>query len=82
MHNLAVTFEYGDLRAELIMDCITAGIQDQKSSTKLMINEELILDECIVIVRREEAHKQQVVMRGKMETTVNYVSTTKAKAKQ
>ena len=46
-----------------------------------MINETLILDECIMIRQEEEVHEQQGVMRGKMETVVNYVSSTKTKAR-
>ena len=45
---------------------------------KLKINEKLILDECIIMVRQEDVYKQQGVMRGKMQTAVNHVSSTTA----
>ena len=54
VHKLAETCEYGDLQEQLIIDRIIVGIWDQRLSTKLMINEKLTLDECIIMVRQEE----------------------------
>jgi hypothetical protein len=75
VHKLAETCEYGDLRDELIMDRIIVGIRDQRLSTRLMLNEKLTLDECIVMVRQEEdVHKQQEQMRtSTQQETVNHV---------
>ena len=50
VHKLAETCEYGDLREELICDRIIAGIRDQKLATKLMLDDKLTLDKCILQV--------------------------------
>ena len=54
VHKLAETFEYGDLREELICDRLIAGIKDQKFAIKLMFDDKLILDKCILQLRQEE----------------------------
>ena len=65
LYQLAETCEYGDLREELICDRILAGIRDQKLATKLMLDDKLTLDKCILQVRQEEeVRRQQEVMHG------------------
>ena len=57
------------------MDRIVVRIRYQRLSKKLMFHKTFTLDECINIVHQEEeVDKQQGVMRGKIETAVNYVS--------
>ena len=48
LHKLAETCEYDDLREELICDRIIAGIKNQQLATKLMLDDKLTLDKCIL----------------------------------
>ena len=58
-HKLAEICECGDLREELICGRIKAGIRDQKLATKLLLDDKLTLDKCILQVDQEEEVRRQ-----------------------
>ena len=81
VHKLAETCEYGDLREELISDRLIAGIRDQKLATKLMLDDKLVLEKCVLQVRQEEEmRRQQEIMNGP-QATLNSIEN-KLKCKQ
>ena len=60
LYHLAEHCEYGNLREEMIRDCIVVGIRDSTLFERLQLDPELTIDKAKKLVRqREAAHEQQ-----------------------
>ena len=60
LYHLAKHCEYGELRNEMIHDCIIVGIWDSALSERLQLDPELTLEKAKKLVRQREAvHEQQ-----------------------
>ena len=59
LYSLVENCEYGELKDQMIHDCIVMGICDQSHSTRLQIDPELTLEKAKTLMRQREAVQEQ-----------------------
>ena len=65
LYNLAENCNYGEMKAEMIRDCIVVGIHDRALSEQLQLDTELTLEKAKKRVRECEAiQEQQATLNG------------------
>ena len=55
LHQLADTCEYGDLKEEMIRDCLVVGIRDEALFERLQMESDLTLEKAKKLIRQREA---------------------------
>ena len=77
LYSLTADCQYGNLRYEMIRDCLVVGILDTFLSERLQIDTDLTLEKAKQIVRQREAvQKQQTFLHHReqpSETMVSYL---------
>ena len=69
LFNLVESCNYGNLREEMLRDCLVVGIQDVTLSERLQMDSELTLEKAMKMVRQKEAvRKHNSQFQGKLET--------------
>ena len=67
LHRLAEHCGFGELRDELIRDCIVVGLRDSRLSEKLQLQADLTLESAVTAARQtEQVKKQQASLKGEL----------------
>ena len=64
LYTLAENCDYGDLKVQMIRNCIVVGIRDQAQSERLQMDAGLTLEKAKTLVRQRKAvHEQQILLK-------------------
>ena len=81
LHQLADTCEYGDIKGEMIRDCLVVGIRDELLSGRLQMESGLTLKKAKQLIRQSEAVQQQQGILESINETLESVTKCKANGK-
>ena len=73
LHQLAESYEYGNIKDEMIRDCLVVGIRDESLSERLQMEVNLNLDTAKKLIRQREAVQQQQLLKGNSATVIETV---------
>ena len=70
LYELIEHCEYGEMKEQIIRDCLVVGIQDTALSEKLQLDSLLTLESAKKAIRQREAvHEQQQLLNGDSRTS-------------